>query len=153
MASLLHKNGRRTRAVAGIASWFAACALLHGCAASSDPWLWTRSQPPPHPGVSGSRVQRHDPSVLVFASAGTSVQTEALAGRRDSLLAAGARAESLPDRLAWPAPDRLSLNRTRSVSLSRSPDRWVYPTRQRDQSRYNDHHQYQHRAWGYRWYP
>lgn len=114
----------------------------------------------PSPGVEGSpgtaslhswpeadrrAPERTDPGVAVFARPGFHAEHAPETARRDGLINARAP-DALPDRLAWPEAARPDLRSTRSITTSRTPERWVYPTTQRDQRRRHHRHT-DFRAW------
>lgn len=121
---------------------------LIGCESAErrdTPWVWTEPArtgwqpepaPMPHADIrqapspyAARPVDTHDASIAVFSGTGTGASAGAT--RRDDIM--GVRtAEVLPDRLGWPTDDRPSLNHTRTIRSSTSPDRWVYPSTRRD---------------------
>lgn len=121
---------------------------LAGCGQErAQPWVWS---PAPNgtpysarqPGQTPA-VDDHDPSVLVFGTPAFIADERAELTRRDDLM--GVRtADALPNRLAWPEPDRPDLDRTRSVRTSTQAERWVYPSGRRD---YHYHHYSYRRGW------
>lgn len=123
------------------AAYLAAMAMLTGCGQTSQVWVWA-----PSPGVEGSPADvdpqtrpdsdrrtpdRTDPGVAVFARPGFHAEYRPETARRDALISARAP-DALPDRLAWPEAARPDLRSTRSLTTSRTPERWVYPTTRRD---------------------
>lgn len=106
---------------------------LTACA-DSQPWVWdTTGQPPAYaygatPRSPGATDEPgHEPSVVVFGGPAFDDPYAQIGDRRDGLLAART-ADVTGNRLAWPEPDRPSLDRTRTVRTSSSPDRWYYPS-------------------------
>lgn len=132
----------------------AAVALLAGCGQTTQVWMWTGS-----PGFEGTPAEigshpmtpppaRHaaptDPGVAVFARPGFHAEDTPEAFRRDGQIIAR-QSEMLPDRLSWPEAARPDLRSTRSVTTSRTPERWVYPDTRRD--RVHRRHHTDFRAW------
>lgn len=132
----------------------AAVALLAGCGQSTQVWIWTGS-----PGFEGTPAEtgslampqphaRHaaptDPGVAVFARPGFHAEDTPEASRRDGQIIAR-QSEMLPDRLSWPEASRPDLRSTRSVTTSRTPERWVYPDTRRERTQRRHHTDF--RAW------
>lgn len=132
---------RRRRSAPLAAVCLAGAALLSGCGQTSQVWVWA-----PSPGVEGSpggtaplswpdsdahTFDRTDPGVAVFARPGFHAESTPETARRDALVSARS-SDALPGRLAWPEAARPDLRSTRSVTTSRTPERWVYPTTRRD---------------------